>query len=73
MESEGKEWRETYQRMNFKFRKLEEDLRRAEEENEELRRRGKGKEGKRVMATDYDYGREVVSKKDIRRKYNFDS
>lgn len=60
--------------MKFKFRKMEDDLRRLEEENEELKRRAKTKDSKRVVVTDYDYNtRDGVTKKDIRRKYNFDN
>lgn len=31
LENDGKEWRENYQRMKFKFRKMEDDIRRLEE------------------------------------------
>jgi len=58
--------------MKFKFGKMEDDIRRLEDENEDLRRRGRGKEIKKTLPTDYEYGRDMVSRKDLRRKYNLD-
>lgn len=57
--------------MILKFKKMEDELKRLEEENFENKRRTQFKEVKKTLPTDYEY--REVSKKDIRRKYNFDN
>ena len=53
VKNEGRDWKEAYQRMKFKFGKMEDDIRRLEDENEDFRRRGRGKEIKKTLPTDY--------------------
>ena len=52
---------------------LEVKLRKLQDENDELRRRqGYSRGPQKKAVTDYD-SRDMVSRKDIRRKYNFDN